>query len=409
MSDTALRTLVLSLTAPSTFVLTTGLITGLTTAHASWSVSTAKYWVEPGKQIGDVIPQASNNNVSIERHEGALFMVWRSSKDHFASNTTVTHVVYSLNEGETWVSDLNISIDGDVREGLLKSIDGVLHLYYFEGGTNPRKFEPRRVVHRYRLGPNKWSEPESISGAKEVLWDLKTYKDVTYKLSYQGPHYRFRPGDLYVKLETSTDGRRWEKLPQAKNSVVYTGGVSETAVEFDNRGNLWGVGRNEDGDTTGFGTQIFFAKAGELHSWWSLKKSLRERYDSPKMFRHNGEIYLLSRRCLGPKFNRGLNFLPFNVKRWLYLGLYSLQTMRTSLFRLNTNKLDLDWILDLPSTGDNAFPSIVQNSPNEFTVVNYSSPLQHTDWTWIRGQKSSEGTNLYSVKLNWTKDTLIME
>jgi hypothetical protein len=370
------------------------------TAFSYWKLENPSIWVRPGVKVGDILPEASNNNVSIERFDNKLFMVWRTSKDHFASKHTVTHVAYSTDEGKKWIKDLSFSINADVREGLLKTIDGKLHLYYFEGGAEATAFNPKQVSHRIRLGDGKWTDPVAIAGKEEVLWEIKEHKGKMYKVSYQGPHYQFTPGIINVKFEESIDGSNWRPVDGARDSIVYRGGVSEVAFEFDDEGNLYGIGRNEDGDKTGWGTQVFTAKANHLSEWSSLNKSLPIRYDSPRMFKHHGEIFVLSRKTTKP-FDRGYDFLPFNVRRWLYLGLYSLQTIRSAMFHFDTKKLDLDLVLDLPSAGDNAFPSVVPTDTNSFLVANYTSPLEHTEWSWIRGQKSSEGTLIYGVPLIW--------
>ena len=38
---------------------------------------------------------------------------------------------------------------------------------------------------------------------------------------------------------------------------MYTGGISEVGWEFDLEGNLWGVGRNEHGDDSRWGSRVF--------------------------------------------------------------------------------------------------------------------------------------------------------
>lgn len=40
---------------------------------------------------------------------------------------------------------------------------------------------------------------------------------------------------------------------------VYSGGVCEVSFAFTPKGDLVAIGRNEDGDHTGFGSQLFFA------------------------------------------------------------------------------------------------------------------------------------------------------
>ena len=45
------------------------------------------------------------------------------------------------------------------------------------------------------------------------------------------------------------------------------GGISEIGWAFDLDGNIWGVGRNEDGDDSGWGSRIFSAPAKDLSDW----------------------------------------------------------------------------------------------------------------------------------------------
>lgn len=103
---------------------------------AKWEVGAPTVWVQKDKLVAGIKPEASNNNVSIEFFENKLFMVWRSSKDHFASEHTITNVAYSEDLGKTWKLDLQFAIKADVREGLLKKFNDKLHLYYFEGGSS---------------------------------------------------------------------------------------------------------------------------------------------------------------------------------------------------------------------------------------------------------------------------------
>ena len=45
---------------------------------------------------------------------------------------------------------------------------------------------------------------------------------------------------------------------------VISGGITEVGFAFDLSGNLWGVGRNEDGDDSGWGSRIFYADNDQL-------------------------------------------------------------------------------------------------------------------------------------------------
>merc|ERR1740121_1255803 len=87
---------------------------------------------------------------------------------------------------------------------------------------------------------------------------------------------------MSVVFECSRDGESWRPVG-GKDAVVYEGGISEVSFAFTGAGDLVAIGRNEDGDATGFGTQLFFARKGDLGTWKALDVSLPYRFDSPRM------------------------------------------------------------------------------------------------------------------------------
>ena len=62
------------------------------------------------------------------------------------------------------------------------------------------------------------------------------------------------------------------------------------------QGNIWGVARNEDGDESGWGSRTFFAGHDDLSEWHFVSdESDQWIYESPKMFRHGSDLYLVAR------------------------------------------------------------------------------------------------------------------
>lgn len=165
---------------------------------------------------------------------------------------------------------------------------------------------------------------------------------------------------------------------------------------------MWGVMRNEDGDDSGFGSRIFFASKSSYYQDWQLfpaNASDPNIFESPRMFAHDGELYLIARRDLNPPFQRASRLLPFTVQKYINLAEYSERAHTTALWKLNRQTKTLEWIIDLPGCGDTAFPSILKIGPKRYLVANYSSPLKHTNWSWIHGQTSSEGTQIYLIEI----------
>src|SRR5688572_22218114 len=60
-------------------------------------------WVVPSAALpGQLRVQPANNNLDLEYFEDRLFFAWRTAPTHWADSQVETHVVSSLDEGETW-------------------------------------------------------------------------------------------------------------------------------------------------------------------------------------------------------------------------------------------------------------------------------------------------------------------
>jgi hypothetical protein len=362
----------------------------------------APQWIIPAANLPPgVTLQAGNNNVAIAFHEGRLFVAWRTAPNHFASASTRIYVMSSGDMGRRWVLEREVFLGTDIREPFLVSFKGKLILTFFQAGTNPLAFEPQHMWRTVRTGPRLWSELEKWGEDGEVPWAFKVHDDRVWLTTYKGQHYGVDPGTLDLRFFVSDDGLTWRPVG-ANGPAVYTGGVSETGFEFDREGNLWAVTRNEDGDATGFGSHVAMAPAGNLGAWRFPAQSDPWRYDSPRLFRHGDDIYMVARRDPCSPYDMGWNFLPFSVRRLLYLAFYSLRPKRTALYRIDRSTGKVVWLQDLPGVADTAFPSIVQTGPHAFLVANYTSPLWYTWGTWLGGQISPFGTQIYFVRLDFT-------
>ena len=163
------------------------------------------------------------------------------------------------------------------------------------------------------------------------------------------------------------------------------------AFEFDSTGKLWAVGRNEDGDQTGAGTNLCFAEADSLGTWTCSTEADPERYDSPELFRHGSQIYLAGRRDIDGPFGPEGDLLA-----------YSLRPKRSSLYMLDTENLSVVHLQDLPGAGDTAFPSVHRVSAHQFLLANYTSPLENPDITWLDGQMGE--TMIYLLDMTFVQE-----
>jgi hypothetical protein len=333
-----------------------------------------------------VLCQTANNNVDIIFHGGRLFLAWRSAPSHFASALAELWVISSEDDGFNWDFETRIALGTDVREPRFLSIGGELQLIFFEAGTDPLQFEPRALRRCFRPGAFRWTEPEvwRLTGEDRpvVPWDVKVRGNTAWLTGYAGPHYGGGEDALDVLFYRSHDGRDWQ--PVGAQGAVYRGGVSEVAFEFASDGSLHAVGRNEDGDESGFGSQVFWSGADLIGEWNRLSKSDPERYDSPEVFAHGADLYLAARRDVDGPFGPEGDMVG-----------YSLRQKRSALFRLNTRDHSIEHLQDIPGVGDTAFCSVRRVGRDRFLLANYTSPLDAPDISWLEGQTSPRGTSIY--------------
>lgn len=344
------------------------------------------HWLVPSQELPEgVSTQNSNNNVSITIFKNRFFLAFRTGPTHFASKKTGIYIISTV-DGKTWRKEMEIFNGQDFREPLLIPIDGKLHFYTFGAGTRMGAFEPQFIDHFTSNGDSTWSEPEQVLTHGEVHWSIKNRNGSTYMTSYTGSHYELKgPSEVRLFFKQTDDGVNWKTVNDTGS--VYFGGVSETGWEFDREGNLWAVTRNEDGDNTGFGSHVAFAKAGDLGNWDFPDTADVRAFMSPKMFRHGDDLYLIGRRQLGKKpFGKVKRSRKMSAQRkWNWVG-YSLTPKTTALFKINMETRKVEWVMDLPGAGDTAFPSILRLDKHRFLVANYTSPINHQKRDWLAGQ-----------------------
>lgn len=358
-------------------------------------------WVVPSEGVpSEFNLLRSNNCVGIAQHEGRLYMAWRSAPSHFASKITKIFIMSYAEPEKAWRAEQVIEMGTDMREPFLISFHGQLFFTFFQAGKDPLKFEPKHMMRTVRSADGTWSGLEAWGTPGEVPWELKVRNDKIYMTSYLGNHYSAGKSKVDVHFTESSDGYHWSPVNPAQ-PIVYEGGVSEVAFEFTEAGKLWAVTRNEDGDDSGWGSHVATADHFGKDAWKFPGRSDPNRYDSPRMFRHGSDIYLVARRDIRGPFDRGLRHLPFAVQKWIYLTSYSLRPKRTALYHINQETSKVEWIQDLPSAGDTSFPSVVQTGPDQFLVANYTSPPEKSRWNWLRGQVSKLGTQIYLVHLDF--------
>jgi len=369
-----------------------------------------------------VVSEHSNNCVGAIVFKDRLFMAWRSGPTHFASSQTKMFIVSSTDFGKTWEKEYELHTGKDLREPYFLEVNGELYFYNLQAGTDPIAFEADRMGVMKWLGtPGQWSKRGAWGQKDEVAWQYHAENGTAFTVSYSGSllaknHTDKIKGTVNLFFNFSSDGVTWNPLPDSTaEGVTYTGGINEIGWHFDLFGNVWGVGRNENGDESGWGSRMFRADATSPSNWeWFsaptnhlANTSDPEIYESPRMLRHGNEIYLLARTDpKGPFWRRDSqieNDLPDILHHLVDLASYSLREHSTAIWRFDQEGRQLVKVLDLPGCGDNAFPSIVRTGPHKYIIFNYSSPGLDCDWSWIHGQISPSGTLIYMIDVEFSQ------
>jgi hypothetical protein len=348
-----------------------------------------------------LVPGASNNNVDVIRHGGRAYMAWRSSADHFASGVTRIHVVSSEDE-RAWRFETSLSLDRDLREPRFLPVGSSLFLYVARLGTNPLSFDPQGMSVTERRADGTWSALEPVFRPGFIPWRGRVERGTRFLIGYFGGEhiYRFDGEPLEVHLLTTDDGRAFRPFDPGMPAVL-VGGVSETDFTTDPAsGALFAVARNEAGDATGFGSKVCHASP-EAPTRWSCRNDPR-KFDSPVMFWHDGEAYLIARRHLSPTGNFDL-MRPGDLTRRAIDNQvdYTRWPKRCALWRYVQGEDRIAYVQDLPSRGDTCFAAVLPlASPGEFAVYDYSSDIEGPDIGWREGQMGR--TYLYRHHLRFT-------
>ncbi|MBP48304.1 MAG: hypothetical protein CMH53_10240 [Myxococcales bacterium] len=351
----------------------------------------APSWVVPGVGLpAEVTLQDSNNNLDVVRHEGRVFLAFRTSETHFAGPSTVLWVVSSVDE-LTWRYEGHFALGTDLREPRFLSWQGSLWLYFAVLGTNPAKFEPQGSrVAKYQA-PGQWQGPDKVFDSTFIPWRVHVIDDKPLMVGYSGGGniYDANGAELItVKLLTTDDGTTWRPWVDGTDGSVLVSGGSETDIAVLADGGLVAVVRNEAGDSDGFGAKVCRAPAGQWDQWECAADP--KKYDSPQLFTQGGKVWLIGRRSLANEGHYDLKDPgeSHNETSTKYQLQWWSSPKRCALWRVDPVALRVTWVADLPSKGDTCFATAlpVPGQADTWRIYNYTSPLEGEDINWLQGQ-----------------------
>ncbi|MCB9675761.1 MAG: hypothetical protein H6737_11625 [Alphaproteobacteria bacterium] len=335
----------------------------------------------------EIVPNNANNNLDVEEHDGRLWMAFRSAPTHFA-DTEVDLWVMSTADQVTWEYEGHFRYGIDLREPQLVSYGGELHLFFATLGSDPLDFEPGTPLHSLYVSRGDWTTPGPVFSRGFIPWRIKVVNDRMEVTGYDGGEnvYEFADREpIQIRWLQSTNGLDWSPVVPGK-SVVLEGGGSETDVEYLEDGSIVAVVRNEAGGPEGFGSFVCTAPADDLGTWSCDTDP--KKYDSPLLFQHNGEVWLVARRNVTDSgaYDLERDDLTLEQQYLQYQADYWGKPKRCSLWRVDPETRTTEFAADLASKGDTCFPEVVRSGVT-FRIFNYTSPLDSAgDPFWLQGQ-----------------------
>lgn len=325
---------------------------------------------------GQIEIRNSNNNLDLVKFKGRYYFAFRTAPTHFPSGRATMYIL-SSDDLENWSMEHKIHLGNDLREPRFIEYNDKLLFYFFEGSKLPFRFDPKHVWMVEYTPSSGWSHKKNVGLDGYVPWRLRTRNDTIYLSAYYGKNLYSANHKSDLRLFTSTNGYDW--VPLTENPQVIGENSEEGEFIFDEEGTLWATVRLESE-----GSLIACADKDSPGDWYCNYS--KYKYDSALMFDHNDEIYVISRRNVDGTMAKAPKRLSQNIRRKYNLLKYWLTTKKTALFRLDKSKMELEHIMDFPSTGDTAFPGIVQVDEHNFLLMNYSSNIHDINRNWFSGQ-----------------------
>ena len=354
-------------------------------SHTNWEVLVPSDRLPKGVEV-----QKGNNNLDVTYFKGRFYFAFRTAPSHFASKKTRIYVLSSADR-EKWELEADFHLGADLREPRFAIFHDSLFFYFFEGGTNPLSFEPRQAWGSATSGNKDWKKARSLGIDGYVPWRFRDRNDTLYVSAYYGVNLYRADHQADLRLFYSLDGFVWHKISEKPQVGGRSG--EEGEFIFDAKGNLWGTVRLESE-----GAYLVKSKANNI-SEWALRKT-GFKYDSALLFLYKDEVYLVSRRNIEGEMDKAPRKAPYAFRKSYNLTRYSLTPKVTAIFRLDKEKMEMIHVLDIPSTGDTAFPGIIDLGNGRFWLLNYSSDLGGRPKNWISGQLAP--TFIYACEIVFT-------
>lgn len=326
-------------------------------------------------------PAEARGNVDAVRFDERVHLAVRSVDAHGRTRIDVV----SSDDGEhTFRRETSLETRGELFAGRLLAWDGALFAYASELDTRGGETKPSAVLASKLDGKGVWADWARLPLDAQVVWRAKVERGTPLLTSYalSEKAYQFEEATMEVRLLTTSDGFDWRPLRSGQR-VVYRGGGTEAAFSSDDDGNLYSVVKNEAGDESGFGSALCAARASDWARWDCVNDP--KKYDSPTLFTHEDELYLVARRHASPDGyddDRSFTLLRRAGDQARELA----APQRCALWHFDRAHKRVDFVLDLPSRGNTCSAAVLPgDAAGEYVVYDQSSATDGPDLSLQHG------------------------
>jgi len=326
------------------------------------------------------------------RFKNKVYLSFRSAPYHQPNNKSIIIVVSSIDENKWSLEKIFKIPNFDVRDPKLVVYKNTLHLYFAVVKPFKHRKHPVGIYHTKLLKDNRWTQPKKIYKNEYLPSRVRVINDSLYMCVYKWSTKN--PFNSESRIIVSADGIKWgENTPFG--ILVNEGTEADFIITKSNK-LLWVI-RNDFSKKKGAGSIICLIKPdGTL---FKIKNDAR-KFDSPLLFKSNGQIFLIARSQISfkGKYNIFQPSFPKILKNIINHSVYWFTKKSTAIWGFDEKKLLFSKQLDLPSCGDTGYCSIIIESEKSFVIYNYSSPLNLKKLSWRKGQNLP--TSIYKYMIN---------
>ena len=302
------------------FLFLLAIVSGLTTTLLLWVFRPNQAIVASELSINSheiTLEDQHNAFTDLVFWKGSFFLVYISSPSHFANQKSSVMVLTS-SDFENWEEVICLKVEGkDIRDPKIACIKDSLFIYALLNDSIDPK--PNGTVYSRSVNGKDWTPFTSIA---EHGWLFGHPKSIDNEVWYTPAHnWTFDQ----LSLLRSTDGVNW----QICSIIADQKGLDETAIEWVNNDKLIAVTRFEPSSAL-FGSKkngtLVHTSKFPFDDWELMAEDHDLRLDSPSLFIHNQQVYVVARYQIPQK---GILLKQGSI----------FSRKRTSIFAIETNRI----------------------------------------------------------------------